>query len=85
MAWNNLGNVHHLQAQYDKAVQAYQKAISINSADATPWVWLCLAYAEMGKQKEAREAVQKVEKRLPLVASMLTEELTEKFSAVAVH
>ena len=82
-AWNNLGNVHHLQAQYDKAVQAYQKAISLNPTDATPWVWLCLAYAEMGKPKEAREAVLKVEKHLPLVASMLSEELAEKFSIVA--
>jgi tetratricopeptide (TPR) repeat protein len=83
VAWNNLGNVYHLQAQYDRAVQAYQKAISINSGDATPWVWLCLAYAEMGKPREAHEAVAKVEKRLPLVASMLSEELAEKFSTVA--
>ena len=36
----------------------------------------------MGKAKEAHEAVQKVEKRLPLVASMLDEELAEKFSTV---
>jgi tetratricopeptide (TPR) repeat protein len=76
--------VHHLQAQYDEAIQAYQKAISINASDATPWVWLCLAYAEMGKPKEAYEAVKKVEKCLPLVASMLTEELAEKFSTAAV-
>ena len=76
--------MHHLQAQFDKAIEAYQKAISINSGDATPWVWLCLAYAEMGKRKEAYDAVKKVEKCLPLVASMLTEELAEKFSTVAV-
>jgi len=84
VAWNNLGNVHHLQGRYEKAVQAYQKAIAINSGDATPWVWLCLAYAEMGKPTEAHDAVRKVEKRLPLVASMLNEELAEKFSTVGV-
>jgi tetratricopeptide (TPR) repeat protein len=85
VAWNNLGNVHHLQGHYEKAVEAYQKAISINSGDATPWVWLCLAYAEMGKPKEARAAVEKVEKRLPLVASMLNEELAERFSTAAAN
>jgi len=37
----------------------------------------------MGKPKEAHEAVEKVEKRLPLVASMLHEELAEKFATVA--
>jgi len=34
---------------------------------------------EMGKPTEAYEAIKKVEKCLPLVASMLTEELAEKF------
>jgi tetratricopeptide (TPR) repeat protein len=75
VAWNNLGNVHHLQGRYEEAVRAYEKAIALNRDDATPWVWLCMAYVEMGEHKKAEEAVLKVQKRLPLVANMLNEEL----------
>ena len=82
VAWNNLGNVHHLQGRYEEAVTAYEKAIALNKDDAAPWVWLCLAYVEMGERRKAEDAVKKVEKRLPLVASMLAEELSQRSEAL---
>ncbi|MGD0650878.1 MAG: hypothetical protein ABSA97_07035 [Verrucomicrobiia bacterium] len=64
-------------------MRAYEKAILLNRDDATPWVWPCLAYVEMGERQKAQEAVRKVEKRLPLVASMLAEELSQKSAILA--
>ena len=39
----------------------------------------------MGEFKKAEEAVKKVEKRLPLVAAMLTESLSQRHDDVASH
>jgi tetratricopeptide (TPR) repeat protein len=75
VALNGLGCVLHTQGRYEEAIGIYLKATRLNTVDATPWVWLTLAYIQLGQRPKAQDALARVKKTLPLVAEMLTAEL----------
>jgi superkiller protein 3 len=75
VALNGLGCLYHTKGFLDDAILYYQRATRLRKDDATPWVWLALAYLQKGEAEKAREAIAKVKSTLPLVATMLTEEL----------
>lgn len=76
VAMNGLGCVYHTQGRYEDAILLYQRATRVRKDDATPWVWLALAYMQIGELQKARDAISKVKTALPLVATMLLEELS---------
>ncbi len=75
VALNGLGCVLHTVGRYEEAVGIYLKATKLNQDDATPWVWLALAYMQLSQRQRAEDAIVKVKKALPMVAEMLTAEL----------
>jgi tetratricopeptide (TPR) repeat protein len=75
VALNGLGCVLHTLGRYEEAVGIYLKAAELNKGDATPWVWLALAYMQLGQRQRAQDAILKVKKPLPMVAEMLNAEL----------
>jgi superkiller protein 3 len=75
VALNGLGCVLHTVGRFEEAVGIYLKATNLNKGDATPWVWLALAYIQLGQNQRAQEAIAKVRKPLPMVAEMLNNEL----------
>ena len=77
-ALNSLGNVYQQQGRHLEAVGMFEKAVKLNPDDATPWVWLCMAYTELGEIKKATEAIARVNRKMPLMGAMLREELAAK-------
>ncbi len=75
VALNGLGCVLHTVGRYEEAVGIYLKSTKLNQDDATPWVWLALAYMQLGQRQRAEDAIVKVKNALPMVAEMLTAEL----------
>ena len=75
VALNGLGCVLHTLGRYEEAVGIYLKATRLNQGDATPWVWLALAYLQLGQHQKTQDAIAKVKKSLPMVAEMLNGEL----------
>ncbi|MEI6083571.1 MAG: tetratricopeptide repeat protein [Verrucomicrobiota bacterium] len=76
VALNGLGCIYHTQGFLNEAISYYQRATKIRNDDATPWVWLALAHMQLGELQKARDAIGKVKASLPLVATMLSEELS---------
>jgi cytochrome c-type biogenesis protein CcmH/NrfG len=58
-AWVQLGNVYFDSSQYEKAIQAYQKALELNSADANVWTDLGIMYRRSGNPQKAIECFDK--------------------------
>jgi tetratricopeptide (TPR) repeat protein len=58
MGYINLGNVHFLQADYEKALQGYRKAESIDPADPVCQYNLAQAYIKTLLMKEASKSLQ---------------------------
>lgn len=58
MGYINLGNVHFLQADYEKALQGYRKAESIDPADPICQYNLAQAYIKTLLMKEASRSLQ---------------------------
>jgi superkiller protein 3 len=75
VALNGLGCVLHTVGRYEEAVGIYLKAAELNKGDATPWVWLALAYMQLGQRQRAQDAILKVKNPLPMVAEMLNAEM----------
>jgi superkiller protein 3 len=75
VALNGLGCVLHTVGRFEEAVGIYLKAADLNKGDVTPWVWLALAYIQLGQNQRAQDAIAKVRKPLPMVAEMLSTEL----------
>jgi cytochrome c-type biogenesis protein CcmH/NrfG len=73
-----LGNVYQQQNRPRDAADMYEKAVKLNPDDSTPWVWLCMAYTELGEFTKAEELIHKVEKKVPLMAQLLKDELAQK-------
>jgi tetratricopeptide (TPR) repeat protein len=57
--WNEKGNVHFKQEQYEEAISAYNKAIQIEPSFGWPYSNLALAYFTQGKYTEAILLYQK--------------------------
>jgi len=76
VALNGLGCIYHTKGFVEEAILYYQRATKLRKDDATPWVWLALAHMQQGELQKARDAISKVKSTLPLVATMLTEELS---------
>ncbi|MCG3147357.1 MAG: Photosystem I assembly protein Ycf3 [Verrucomicrobiae bacterium] len=76
VALNGLGCIYHTKGFMDEAILYYQRAIKLRKDDATPWVWMALAHMQKGELQKARDAIGKVKATLPLVATMLSEELS---------
>jgi adenylate cyclase len=55
-----LGNSYFLLRPYDEAIAAYQEAVRRNPDVPWPHSSLAVAYAEMGKDKEARAQAAEV-------------------------
>lgn len=53
---NNMGNVHYLSGDVDKAVEDYKEAASLSPEDAEVWVNLSRAYLKKGARQEAKDA-----------------------------
>jgi tetratricopeptide (TPR) repeat protein len=58
MAYINLGNVHFMQGDYEKALQGYRKAESIDPADPVCQYNLAQAYIKTLLMKEASRSLQ---------------------------
>jgi tetratricopeptide (TPR) repeat protein len=58
MGYINLGNVHFLQADYEKALQGYRKAESLDPADPVCQYNLAQAYIKTLLMKEASRSLQ---------------------------
>ena len=58
-AWQNLGIGHLFSKQYDKAIEAFQQAVSINPEHKHTWALLGAAYNETNQYDKAIEALQK--------------------------
>lgn len=57
--WNKKGNIHFQNADYDKAISAYNKAIELDRSFGWPYSNLALTYLTMGKFAEAILLYQK--------------------------
>jgi tetratricopeptide (TPR) repeat protein len=57
--WNKKGNIHFQNADYDKAISAYNKAIELDRSFGWPYSNLALTYLTMGKLAEAILLYQK--------------------------
>ncbi len=58
-AWNNLGNAYNGKEEYDKAIECYQKAISIKKDYHHAWNGLGNAYSDKEEYDKAIECYQK--------------------------
>jgi len=58
MGYVNLGNVHFMQADYEKALQGYRKAESIDASDPVCQFNLAQAYIKTLLMKEASRSLQ---------------------------
>jgi cytochrome c-type biogenesis protein CcmH/NrfG len=57
--WIQLGNEYFDSSQYEKAIQAYQKALELNPADANVWTDLGIMYRRSGNPQKAIESFDK--------------------------
>ncbi|RJP49902.1 MAG: tetratricopeptide repeat protein [Anaerolineaceae bacterium] len=57
--WNEKGNIHFQQGDYDKAIAAYNKAIELDLSFGWPYSNLALTYLTLGKFAEAILLYQK--------------------------
>lgn len=55
----NQGNIFYVEGDYDKAIHAYNVAVSIDSTDADPWLNLGMAYQKVDKINKAILAYNK--------------------------
>jgi len=53
--WNELGNLYFLNGHFERAAQAYNKAIALDQNIGEPYNNLALAYEQLGKHAEATE------------------------------
>ena len=42
-----------------KAIESFQKSLSMNPSQDETWIWLCKAFQKQGDKSKAREAVQR--------------------------
>jgi len=42
-----------------KAIESFQKSLSVNPSQDETWIWLCKAFQKQGDKSKAREAVQR--------------------------
>jgi tetratricopeptide (TPR) repeat protein len=68
VAWNHLGNVNRRLDRIEEAVEAYQRANTLDSAYAQPWSNLGDIYRELGRQEEAMAAYRQAIGLDPVVA-----------------
>ena len=54
-SWLALGKAHQHLQQYDQAIAAYRKAITLDRDDPEAWYNLGLVYLDLGKKREAEE------------------------------
>lgn len=76
VALNGLGCIYQTKGFLNEAITFFQRATKVRKDDATPWVWMALAHMQLGELQKARDAIGKVKTMLPLVAAMLSEELS---------
>jgi cytochrome c-type biogenesis protein CcmH/NrfG len=58
-AWINLGNNYFDTNQYEKSIQAYNKALELNPNNANVWTDMGVMYRRAGKPQEAIKAFDK--------------------------
>jgi serine protease Do len=71
-SWLALGKAHQHLQQYDQAIAAFRKAISLDRDYPEAWYNLGLVYLDQGKQSEAEDVCK--------VLGSLDEELAQKLS-----
>jgi tetratricopeptide (TPR) repeat protein len=57
--WNEMGNVHFLSGSFEKAIHAYNKAISLDSSFGWAFSNLGITYLALGRYAEAISLLQK--------------------------
>lgn len=62
MAYHNVGYVHHLNKEYDKAIDAYKEALRNNPHDADTRYNLVLAQKQRKQQQDQQKQQQKKQK-----------------------
>jgi tetratricopeptide (TPR) repeat protein len=58
-AWFNLGNAYAKSGQYDKAIESFKQALSINSDYPEAWFNLGITYNTVGQYTESIDALKK--------------------------
>jgi adenylate cyclase len=58
--WIYLGDLHHSRGNYDQALQAYQRALTIDTGGTDAKVGLGLTYAAMGRVVEGERVVKEL-------------------------
>ena len=58
--FTKLGQIQYVMGEYEKAAEALQTAVKLNSDDDWAFVYLAAAYGQLGQEREAIRAVQKV-------------------------
>jgi len=67
-AWDNIGMCHRRLGKYDKAIEAYNKSLSIDPEGEMPMVNLPIVYELKKDNKKALEMYLIIQKRYPLHA-----------------
>jgi tetratricopeptide (TPR) repeat protein len=59
VAWNNKGVIYYMNGEYDKALQAYDNAIQLDSGYAIPWANKGIVLYNISEYPEALQAFNK--------------------------
>ncbi len=57
-SWIDLGNSHYQAGQYQQAISSYQKAVKLNSKDASLYINMSAAYLKLNNYQDALGAVK---------------------------